>query len=108
MLANNKDPNFKIVEHSFKASSEKEFKKASKLYKLRKNSKNIVATLFQDYQSENCCASSYSGNVYTEWIPITLNNIVHVPFPDILHVYKQAFDGADTLSNAKGCFTVNE
>ena len=78
------------------------------MYKLRKNSKNIVATLFQDYESENCCSSSYSGNVYTEWIPITLSNIVHFPFPDVLHVYKQSFEGADSLSNVKGCFTVNE
>ena len=108
VLVSNKDPSLKIVEHSFKASSDKDFKKASKLYKLRKNSKNIVATMFQNYESEKCCSSNYSGNVYTEWIPITLNNVVHLPFPDILHVYKQALEGADSLSNSKGCFLVNE
>lgn len=108
VLENRADPRTKIMEHSFRASSEKEFKKASRLYKLRKDSPNIVATKFQDYRSENCCASSYSGNVYTEWIPITLTHVVHLPFPDILHVYKQALDGADSLSNLKGCFNVNE
>ena len=108
VLVSKQNPNFKIMEHTFKAATQPEFKKAEKLYNLRKDSKNIVATKYQDYTSENCCASLYTGNVYTEWIPITLNNVAYVPFPDVLHLYKQSLDGTDTLSSAKGLFAINE
>jgi hypothetical protein len=62
------------------------------------------------------CSKSYAGNIYnfiflghlyTENIPIRLSNIVHVPFPDILHIYNQALNGFHRLSRRLGYFKVN-
>ena len=108
VLANKSNHNIKIAEHNFKANSDKEYKKATKLYNLRKGSKSIVETMYQDLENDSGCTKTYSGHVYTEWIPITLENVAHVPFPDVLHLYRQTLDGVDTLSAAKGCFKVNE
>lgn len=46
--------------------------------------------------------------MYTEHIPIRLSNIVHVPFPDVLHLYNQSLNGFHRLSKQLGCFKVNE
>lgn len=97
ILAHRANHNTKIAEYNFKAGSPKEFKRANRLYDLRKNSSDIVATLFQDLRIEKGCSTTYSGHVYTEWIPITLENVVHVPFPDVLHIYHQALSGFQKL-----------
>ena len=47
------------------------------------------------------------GNVYTENIPIRLANIVHVPFPDNLHILSQALNGYHRLSRKLGYFKIN-
>lgn len=61
------------------------------------------------------CSKSYSGTdpfilgeLYTERIPVRLSNITHIPFPDILHVYNQAFNGYEKLARNLGPFKVDE
>jgi len=61
------------------------------------------------------CSKSYAGNnvftsgeVYTERIPVRLSNITHIPFPDVLHVYNQAFNGYERLMRKVGPFKVDE
>lgn len=48
------------------------------------------------------------GNLYTEHIPVGLSHIMHVPFPDVLHLYNQAFNGFHRLSKRLGPFKVTE
>jgi len=49
----------------------------------------------------------FLGQLFTENIPIRLSNIVHVPFPDNLHIYNQALNGYHRLSRKLGFFKVN-
>ena len=108
VYANRRNPQVKVTEHSFKAKTEKEYKKAIKLYNVRKDSRSVVKTLYKDIQSDGGCSGTYSGHVYTEWIPITLENFSHIPFPDILHVYKQSLDGTEQISDLKGPYLLTE
>ena len=87
------DPARKIRRYEFTASGPQEYDRANRLYDLRKNSKEIVATLHQDLRIEDGCTMSYSGHFYTEWIPITLQDMTDIPFPDILHLYHQTLTG---------------
>lgn len=51
---------------------------------------------------------NYEGDIYTEHIPLRLSNIMHVPFPDVLHLYNQSFNGFHKLSRRLGNFRVSE
>jgi len=68
-----------------------------------------VATKYLNiHKQDELCSKSYSGNLYTEHIPIRLSNIAHVPFPDVLHLYNQSFNGFHRLSNRLGPSSVTE
>lgn len=49
----------------------------------------------------------YSAHIYTERIDLRLGDVGKIPFPDILHVYNQCFNGYLKLKNIFGCFRVN-
>lgn len=41
-------------------------------------------------------------------IPLKLSNITHIPFPDVLHVYNQAFNGYQKLIRYVGPCKIDE
>lgn len=54
------------------------------------------------------CSKSYSGSIFTQHIPLRLSNIVHVPFPDVLHLYNQSLNGLSRLAKQVDYFRINE
>lgn len=54
------------------------------------------------------CGTTYQGLLYLERIPIRLSEINGIPFPDLLHVYNQAFHGFGELVQFVGYFAVEE
>jgi hypothetical protein len=50
----------------------------------------------------------YLESVFLERIPFRLSNVKDIPFPDVLHVYKQSLEGFDQLSSKAGYFPVDE
>ncbi len=50
----------------------------------------------------------YLESIFLERIPFRLSNVKDIPFPDVLHVYKQSLDGYAQLSSKAGYFPVDE
>lgn len=50
------------------------------------------------------------GKIYLERIPLTLESITDIPFPDALHIYDQSLQGFYALASLVdgGCFPVSD
>lgn len=67
---------------------------------MRQNHPQLVSSLhFTDETEEEFCASNYRGKIYIERIPLTLDTITDIPFPDALHIYSQSLQGFHTLTS---------
>jgi hypothetical protein len=54
------------------------------------------------------CSTFYKGSIYLERIPVRLSQINEIPFPDVLHLYHQAFRGFAKLFDKVGYFEPTE
>jgi hypothetical protein len=50
------------------------------------------------------CSTFYKGNIYLERIPLRLQQLNEIPYPDVLHLYHQAFRGFAKLFDKVGYF----
>ena len=54
------------------------------------------------------CSTFFQGFVYTERIPLRMNEIKDLPFPDTLHLVNSCLRGFRDLYTKTGGFDVNE
>jgi hypothetical protein len=75
------------------------------MFEYRLDSDILVASkFFREESQRDMCSTFYKGNVYLEHIPVRLNQINEIPYPDVLHVYHQAFRGFAKLFDKVGYF----
>lgn len=54
------------------------------------------------------CSTFYKANLFLEHINHRLSEIDHIPYPDVLHMYHQAFRGFAELYDRVGYFEVED
>ena len=98
-----------MEEYQFVSSSDQEFQFEVDSYRFRLNSPFLVATrhLKREVQRD-LCGSIFKGVIYIERVPLRLSKINEIPFPDVLHLYAQAFRGFELLRQQAGPFNVTE
>lgn len=68
----------------------------------------VASRFFREETQRDMCSTFYKGSVYLERIPVRLAQINEIPFPDVLHLYHQAFRGFSKLFDKVGYFDPTE
>ena len=79
------------------------------VFEFRHNKENVVATkFFIEEKRAEICSTFYQGHIFNERIPLRLNEIKDIPFPDSLHLVNASFLGFKELFDKVGSFSVND
>jgi hypothetical protein len=68
----------------------------------------VSAYYFQSYPNDNFCSAVGRHSIFLERIPIRLEDVEHVPYPDYLHLFDAALKGYAQLARCVGFFPVEE
>lgn len=79
------------------------------VFEFRHGSNTLVASkFFQEQSQKDLCSTFYKGNIFIEHIPLRLNKVNDIPYPDVLHIYHQSFRGFAELYEKVGFFEPTE
>lgn len=91
--------------------NEESHKRQLAIINVRYNHPHLVSSkgFIDQSSSDFCgCSTSYQGGLFLEIIPYTLSNLNEIPYPDVLHIYDQAFKGYQAMIPYVGYFIVEE
>jgi len=98
-----------IEEYRRVFSDKRQFEHELGLFQFRSDSDTLVASrFFREESQRDMCSTYYKGSVYLERIPVRLSQIKEIPFPDVLHLYHQAFRAFAKLYDKVGYFEPTE
>lgn len=68
----------------------------------------MAAHYFHSFPKDNFCSLARKHSLYLERIPIRLEDVEHVPYPDYLHIFDVALKGFAQLARWVGYFPIDE
>jgi hypothetical protein len=68
----------------------------------------VSSVYLKEEAQYDMCSTFYKANLFLEHINHRLSDIDHIPYPDVLHMYHQAFRGFAELYDRVGYFEVEE
>jgi hypothetical protein len=73
------------------------------------NNPVLVASKYLQKEIQNqACSSIYVGRLFLEKIQFRLKKVKEIPYPDIIHLYSQSFQGFSQLYKQVGGFNITE
>ena len=98
-----------MEEYVFTATDQAQFAHLKQVFELRFEKDYLVASkFFKESNTSEICSTFYQGHVFTERIPLRLNEIKDLPYPDTLHLLNACLRGFKELYLKVGSFTVSE
>lgn len=105
----NSNTSEEVEEYLFTATDTKEFQYMKQVFEWRHNRDNVVASkFFTEEKRAEICSTFYQGHMFTERIPLRLNEIKDIPFPDSLHLVNASLLGFRELFDKIGSFSVTD
>ena len=104
----NRDTSEEMEEYTQTSSNEADFRYFRDVFEFRFDRDYIVSSVFfKEEARQEMCSTFYYGSIFLERIPLRLNEIKDLPFPDSVHLIHNCLRGFRELYNRVGSFTVS-